>query len=179
MLIRYITVLRVPGRQVERCVANFEKFRRLRRFWQHCTPQSARGRGSVGVWLWGGYRRVGNSAYVQPASIPSVNFSFSGFLVLGLEKKCAAGPSLFNTVRMRYVPRARLLPTAETKETTLRGGAPVCRHPVCRFWQHCRWAGRVVDEEYPAEVDVICMHRARIWRLAFEMVIGPRCPSRI
>jgi len=27
-------VLHVPGRQVERCVANFEKFRRLRRLWQ-------------------------------------------------------------------------------------------------------------------------------------------------
>jgi len=28
-------VLRVPGRQVERLVANFEKFRRLRRRWQN------------------------------------------------------------------------------------------------------------------------------------------------
>ena len=74
---------------------------------------------------------------------------------------CAAGPSPVQSCT--YVHRARLL-FARNEENDLawrcsckaRG-----RHPVCRFWQHCRWSGRVDVWKYQAEVDEMCMHRAQ------------------
>jgi len=78
---------------------------------------------------------------------------------------CAAGPSPVQSCT--YVHRARLL-FARNEENDLawrcsckaRG-----RHPVCRFWQHCRWSGRGDGWKYQAEVDEMCMHRAQTLRV--------------